>query len=121
MKTKTKITALIYPILLFVFTLSTFTSKAQDNKTEEIKIKTSVVCDMCKTTIEKELAFEKGVKKSTVDVDSKIVTVLYNPKKTTPDKIRAAISKIGYDADEVPADTKAYKQLNSCCKKDAVH
>lgn len=111
----------IAPLILFVLTSLTYTSKAQENKTEEIKIKTSVVCDMCKTTIEKELAFEKGVKKSTVDVDSKIVTVQYNPKKTTPDKIRTAISKIGYDADDVPADTKAYKNLNTCCKKDAVH
>lgn len=120
MKTQKKSIS-IYPLLLFILALIPYTTKAQDNKTEEIKIKTSVVCDMCKTTIEKELAFEKGVKKSTVDVDSKIVTVLYNPKKTTPDKIRTAISKIGYDADEVPADTKAYKNLNTCCKKDAVH
>lgn len=111
----------IYAVFLFFIALIPYTSKAQDNKLEELKIKSSVVCDMCKTTIEKELAFEKGVKKSTVDVDSKIVTVLYNPKKTTPDKIRTAISKIGYDADEVPADTKAYKKLDACCKKDAVH
>lgn len=111
----------IYTLLLFILALISYTSKAQDNKTEEIKIKTSAMCDMCKTTIEKDLAFEKGIKNSTLDVDSKIITVVYNPKKTTPDKIRMAISKIGYDADEVPADTKAYKQLNSCCKKDAVH
>ncbi|MGB3946668.1 MAG: heavy metal-associated domain-containing protein [Bacteroidia bacterium] len=120
MKTIKK-TTFIAPLILFVLTLLPYTSKAQENKTEEIKIKTSVMCDMCKTTIEKELAFEKGVKKSTVDVESKIVTVQYNPKKTTPDKIRTAISKIGYDADDVPADTKAYKNLNTCCKKDAVH
>lgn len=88
--------------------------------TAELKVKTSAVCEMCKETIEKELAFEKGVKRSTLDVPSKIVTVVYNPNKTTPEKIRLAISKAGYDADDVKANPKAYNKLEACCKKGAV-
>ncbi len=88
--------------------------------TAELKVKTSAVCEMCKETIEKELAFEKGVKRSTLDVPSKIVTVVYNPNKTTPEKIRQAISKAGYDADDIKANPKAYKKLDACCKKGAV-
>ncbi|MES2591383.1 MAG: heavy metal-associated domain-containing protein [Bacteroidota bacterium] len=94
-------------------------AKAQEG-TAELKVKTSAVCDMCKETIEKELAFEKGVKRSTLDVPSKIVTVVYNPNKTTPEKIRLAISKAGYDADDVKANPKAYNKLDACCKKGAV-
>ena len=93
--------------------------KAQKG-TAELKVKTSAVCEMCKETIEKELAFEKGVKKSTLDVPSKIVTVVYNPDKTTPEKIRKAISNAGYDADEIPANPKSYKKLDACCKKGVV-
>lgn len=104
--------------LLFVIILSQ--AIAQDKKkTEEIKIKTSAVCDMCKNSIEKAMAYEKGVKSSDLDVASKMLTVVYLPAKTTPEKIRKAICLTGYDADEMPADAKAYERLHSCCKKDA--
>jgi periplasmic mercuric ion binding protein len=85
------------------------------------KIKTSAVCDMCKETLEKAMAYEKGVKESSLDVDSKILTVTFNPKKTTLEKIRLAIVKTGYDADGQLADERAYNNLNACCKKDAHH
>lgn len=101
--------------------LFSFTAFAQNKNTAKLKVKTSAVCGMCKTTIEKELAFAKGVKKSDLDVPSKIVTVTYNPNKTTPEKIRQAIANTGYDADEVPADPKAYEKLHACCKKDVAH
>ena len=90
---------------------------AQNSKFEEIKIKTSSQCNMCKETIEETLAFEKGVKSSNVEVKEQIVTVKYKKSKTSPEKIRAAISKAGYDADDVAADPKAYSKLPACCKK----
>jgi copper chaperone CopZ len=93
---------------------------SQDKKIAEIKIKTSAICDMCKETLEKNLAFEKGIKKSDLDVESKIITVTYNPEKISPEEIRKAIAKIGYDADDVPANKKAYDKLDGCCKKGAV-
>jgi copper chaperone CopZ len=105
-------------IALIILVMSVFTIKAQD--VAEIKIKTSATCDMCKATIEKYLAFEKGVKRSSLDVPSKVLTVTYNPKKTTPEKIRQAVSKSGYDADDVKADPKAYQKLDDCCKKGKV-
>ena len=91
----------------------------QDKKQETVKIKTSAICDMCKDRIEKGLAFEKGVKKADLDVKTKIVTITYNPSKTTPDDLRKAVSKLGYDADNLPADKAAYAKLPACCKKDA--
>jgi len=93
---------------------------AQDkkNKTETVEIKSSVVCGMCKEKIEKELAFEKGVKAIDVDLKAQIVTVTFNTKKTDKEKIKVAITKIGYDADDLIADEKAYSKLPACCKKD---
>lgn len=105
--------------MIFVMLLTGFAANnlsAQD-KMQEVKIYTSAVCEMCKTTLEKALAFEKGVKQSSLDVKSKVITVVYNPEKTSPEKIRAAIAKTGYDADNVPANPKAYKKLEGCCKK----
>jgi len=115
-----KIKSILFANILLMFVMSATTSIAQNATTAELKIKTSAVCDMCKETVVKNMAFEKGVKKSTLDVESKVLTVIYNPQKTTPEKLRAAVAKIGYDADEVPADPKAYKKLDACCKKGAV-
>lgn len=115
-----KVKSILLSSIIVMFVMSSGIVKAQDATTAELKVKTSAVCDMCKETIEKYVAFEKGVKKSNLDVESKILTVTYNPTKTTPEKIRLAVSKSGYDADDVAANPKAYKKLAACCKKGAV-
>jgi copper chaperone CopZ len=89
----------------------------RDDKEKEVKIKTSAICGMCKARIERNLAFEKGVKEASLDVKTKIVTIKYNPAKTDVTKLKANISKTGYDADEVVADEVGYNKLPSCCKK----
>ena len=89
----------------------------RDDKEKEVKIKTSAICGMCKSRIERNLAFEKGVKEANLDVKSKIVTIKYNPAKTNVAKLKANISKTGYDADEVVADEVGYNKLPGCCKK----
>ena len=105
---------------LGIYLIMTFLAvglSAADGKFATIKIKTSSQCDMCKERIEEALAFEKGVKKADLDVETKICTVTYKKNKTTAEKIRKAISKVGYDADDVAADPKAYAKLDACCKK----
>lgn len=89
----------------------------QGSNIEKIKIQTSAQCGMCKEAIEETLAFERGVKKSVLIMKTKMVEVEYDKRRTNPDKIRKAISKIGYDADDLPADKKAYEKLEACCKK----
>ncbi len=83
----------------------------------KIEIKTSAVCGDCKTRIEHDLSFAKGVKKVTLNLEDKVATVLYNPQKTNPDALRKAINQIGYDADDKPALAAAYNKLPACCKK----
>lgn len=90
----------------------------KEKKWETVTIKTSAVCWMCKDNIEGALAYEKGVKSADLDVESKMVKVKYNPKKTDAGRIRKAIALSGYDADDVPRDPKAFDNLDDCCKKD---
>lgn len=98
------------------------TAKATGPATEQVKLKTSAVCDMCKTRLEKALAYEKGVQAAVLDVPSQVLTVTYRPAKTTPAALRTAVQRTGYDADSQPADTRAYDRLPDCCKKtNAVH
>ena len=107
-------------ITLIIITLITTTSNdvmaQKAKKVVTIIIKTSTQCGMCKTRIEKAMAYEKGVLSSSLDVDKAELTVKYKLAKTTPEKIRAAISKVGYDADDIKADPKAYDALPGCCK-----
>jgi mercuric ion binding protein len=108
-----KITVFVVLLLLLNY------SFAQDkNKTEILTIKTSSVCGTCKYNIEKSLVLERGVKSASLNIENKIATVIYKPSKTSPDKIRKAISAAGYDADDIKADAKAYANLAPCCKKE---
>ncbi len=95
-----------------------YNSFGQDaSKIKKIDIKVSLQCEMCKERILNDLSFEKGVRSIEVNIEEKLVVVTYNSEKTTPEKIRKAISKIGYDADDVPADPVAYSKLPKCCQK----
>ncbi|MGC9341552.1 MAG: heavy-metal-associated domain-containing protein [Bacteroidales bacterium] len=100
-------------ILIFAFAFHSNAQKGVDT----LKIKTSAQCSMCTETIEKAMAYERGVESSSLDLDTKILTVIYKEKKTSPGKIRKAISKVGYDADDVAANERAYSKLPACCKK----
>jgi periplasmic mercuric ion binding protein len=103
-------------IAVYIILISNATT-AQNPKTVDLEIKTSAQCSMCKETIEKAMAFEKGVVKYELVVETKTLKVTYKPAKTNPETIRKAVSAVGYDADEVVADPKAYANLADCCKK----
>mgnify|MGYP000312526779 CR=1 FL=1 len=106
-------------LILGVFLFNANYVLAED-KLSKIDIKTSAVCNHCKTKIEKGLLKQKGVKEAILNLDNKILTVTYDSDKITPEKLRASISKLGYDADDVKADPVAYKKLPNCCKGDGI-
>lgn len=101
--------------LIIIVALIAFgvTANAQ---TKKVEIKTSAICGMCKNTIERDLAFEKGVKSAELDLETKILTVEFNIKKTDADKIKTRITKVGYHADDKKRDPKAYAKLPACCQ-----
>jgi periplasmic mercuric ion binding protein len=105
--------------LALVMFFATLSVQAQNGNEKTVQIKTSAVCGMCKKSIEKAMAYEKGVKASTLDVDSKMLTVTYDSKKTNEEKIRKAVNETGYDADNKPATPRAYNKLDDCCRKDS--
>lgn len=97
---------------------------AQKQKTTEtVVIKTAIYCNHCKACetcgpkFEKVLLKEKGVQMVTLDEKAMTIKVVYNTKKTSADAIRTAITKLGYDADDMKADPVAYESLDGCCKK----
>lgn len=101
-------------ILVLLAICFSFGAMAQ-NKT--VSIQTSAQCESCKERIEKNMIFTKGVVNATLDLTTKIVNIEYKEAKTNPDELRIALANIGYDADSVKANAKAYEKLPGCCKK----
>lgn len=98
-----------------VFMLITGISWGQ-KKSEQIVIQTTAECGECKERIENKLNYTAGVQFAELDVPSKKLTVKYKTKKIKREEILKIVSELGYDADEVKADKKAYEALPECCK-----
>jgi len=111
------------PILMLFFVLLTFSVSAQSKKNQKAVIQTVLHCDHCKQCetcgqhFQKNLYKIPGVKMYELDEKKMTITVYYNGEKTNLQTIKTAISKLGYDADEVKADVAAYEKLDGCCKK----
>jgi copper chaperone CopZ len=91
--------------------------------TDTLVVKTNIYCDHCMECSDcsgklvHDLSFVKGIKTNTLNPKAMTVTITYNTEKISPEKIREAISMLGYDADDVKADATAYSKLDGCCKK----
>ncbi|HRS01818.1 MAG TPA: heavy metal-associated domain-containing protein [Bacteroidota bacterium] len=101
--------------LILTITVVNTAVKAEANL-QTVQIKTSAVCESCKTRIEKAVNKLQGVEKSDLDLSTKILTISYDPAKVSVEKIKNTISKTGYSADEIKADKKAFDKLPACCK-----
>lgn len=75
--------------------------KTTDNKTSVVVFHSDIDCNNCKMKIEKNIPFEKGVKDLSVSLKDKTVTVTYRTDKTTPEKLRQAIEKLGYKSEVI--------------------
>ncbi|MCS6904205.1 MAG: heavy metal-associated domain-containing protein [Bacteroidia bacterium] len=93
------------------------TKTIEQTKRLTIAVRSSVQCKMCVQTIEKRLLEEAGVEKVSVDLKKRIIRVEYDPEQTDSEKIKLAIARLGYDADDFPANIQAYNALPFCCKK----
>lgn len=76
-----------------------FTSAKPKDQSREALFQTNLHCKNCAAKIQDNVAFEKGVKDLSIDVDAKTVRIVYNPSKTNVDKLAEAIRKLGYTAE----------------------
>lgn len=80
-------------------------------------IKSSNQCGMCTITIGDALFALEGVKNVRADESTHTVTVQFLEEKISLQEIKKAITKVGYDADNLKANKAAYNKLHGCCKK----
>ena len=83
---------------------------------EEISIKTSAQCGMCKSYIEDALIQQEGIYHAELNLKNKSLLVHYNSELISPETIRRIISEVGYHADDVKRNESVHDKLPECCK-----
>ena len=73
--------------------------KKNEKKTVTTEFVTDIDCAGCAKKVNNTIPYEKGVKEVKVDVDTKIVTVTYDPTKTNNETLVKAFSKIKIKAE----------------------
>lgn len=101
----------IIAILALVFTYCS-TSNAQ---TEKVSFKVYGNCDMCKERIDAALKI-KGVSSASWDVETKLMTVAYDPKVIDAASLQKKVAAVGHDTQDQVADAGVYKELPGCCQ-----
>ncbi|MDR0364514.1 MAG: heavy-metal-associated domain-containing protein [Bacteroidales bacterium] len=111
---KSKILNVGLLIIFFVFSMN---AMAQTKGEETIVIKSVLACQTCENRITSDLPYKvKGIKTVKADSHTNEITVTYRTDKTTPEDIRKGIASLGYDADDVQADAKAFSKLSEHCR-----
>ena len=75
--------------------------KKGKTETKTVTFKTTIHCENCAKKVKENITFEKGVKGLEDSVDDKMVKVTYDPSKITVEKLKAALKKLGYDAEVI--------------------
>ena len=89
---------------------------AQDKKqkkNETVKYWVSMDCAGCKAKVEKNIAYEKGIKDLVVDLETKTVTINYKTKKTDPQKIEKALQELGFKTEKLAIEEKVETKKKS--------
>ena len=113
----------LFVTLLIAFGLTVSTSaQTQDHskmnmnqmsaKTETFKVWGA--CGMCKTRIEKTVTAE-GATKASWDAKSQLLTVTYDPSKTSKDALSKKLASVGHDTEKFKAPDDVYAKLPGCC------
>jgi len=81
-------------------------SAQKKEEIKEVTISATMHCKSCQKKIEREIAFEKGVKSVSANLEEKTVTIKYDASKNTDEKLAEAIKKLGYEVKVLKAEEK---------------
>lgn len=101
--------------ILFITGFATTTVQAQ-KKNAKITMEVDGICGMCKKRIEKAALNTKGVKYANWNVESHMLTLIVDERKTNVKTIQQKIADVGHDSKGVVATDEAYNSVHPCCK-----
>ena len=97
---------------VFTFAQTHDHSQMTSTKTESIKVLGN--CDMCKARIEKAAKIP-GVSRAEWNIDTKVLTLVYDSSTVKVDDVQKGIAAVGHDTEKYRAEDKVYNNLPSCC------
>ena len=112
-------------VILMLSLLIATAAFAQKTQHKTVCFDVNIHCGNCKAKIEKNIAYEKGVKDLEVIMDTHVVKITFDLSKTNEEKLIAAFKKIGYEAKVKTACSKTAekkecsKTAEKSCQKDA--
>ena len=105
-----KNTLLIISIMLITFSVSS------QNKNAKAEFTVDGICEMCKESIETVALKTKGVKVANWSIETQILSLVINEKKTSLEKIKKNISKIeAYHCPMKCEGNKTYSDKDTKC------
>ena len=75
-----------------------FLSSAPKPERRTVVYSSNVDCESCKKKVMENVAFEKGVKDISVDIEKETVSVVFDETKTDTTTLAKAIRRLGYEA-----------------------
>jgi copper chaperone CopZ len=102
--------------MLIVFFMAglQYVNAGSSTKTVVLKMKVEMSCANCQAKIQTGLSKAEGVEKAVADLDTKTVTITYNPDKTNKDKLVKVVEGLGYRTEFTAKDAK----IGHDCTKD---
>ncbi len=98
-------------MVLSVLLLGAFTCYAGGKKEKAtVVFQTDMHCHKCAEKVNENISFEKGVLDIRIDEKTKQVTITYDVKKTSVEKLQKSIQKLGYTATVVEKKPEAVRQ-----------
>jgi outer membrane receptor for ferrienterochelin and colicin len=107
--------------LLFIYYLllicpTGYAQKARSSKPDTtVSLKVWGVCEMCQQRIEGALK-SKGISSASWNVNTKLLTLQFDPSKTTIEKIHHKLAFVGHDTQLKKARDAVYNSLPECCR-----
>ena len=102
MKTKYVVTTIL---MVFALSINLQKKKKKDQSKKTVVFNVSMHCESCQRKIEKNIAYEKGVKDMAVKLEDKTVTIKFDTLKTNESKLIKAFNDLGYEANVVKTET----------------
>lgn len=83
--------------LFAALVLSIGVAMAKDFRTVVFKVE-QMTCQNCEKKVSDNIRFEKGLKKFTISLKEKTVTITYDAEKTNVEQLKAGFKKFKYEA-----------------------
>ena len=85
-------------------------------QTSEVTFWVDGVCGMCEKRIETALLNTPGVRFADWSTETHQVTVAFNRKKLTEQRLHEIVAGVGHDTKKIRAKDEAYAKVHDCCK-----